>query len=178
MVTATERITAAEFREHHSNTHVELIDGRVVVTSPGQSHQRVAIRMIVALEQWSGSRSASTLLFEFDTDIGPHDVFKPDVAWYASDSDDLGERRPDLVIEVRSPSTWRFDIGRKLRRYEDSGVPEAWFVDTEARVVLVYRRSKPAAAAFDVALELTAQETLTSPLLPELTLPVASLFAG
>jgi Uma2 family endonuclease len=44
--------------------------------------------------------------------------------------------------------------------------------------VLVFRRSKAGAPQFDVSLELTADETLTSPLLPGFTLTVGEIFSG
>ena len=83
---------------------------------------------------------------------------------------------PDLVIEIRSPSTWIRDLRVKLPRYEAAGVPEAWYVDTEARMVLVFRRSRADAPAFDVSLELGVDQELTSPLLPEFALPVGQIF--
>ena len=49
---------------------------------------------------------------------------------------------PDLAVEVRSPSTWRYDVGAKKDGYERHGLPELWLVDTEARSVLVYRRAR------------------------------------
>ena len=84
---------------------------------------------------------------------------------------------PDLVVEVRSPSTWRYDTTIKFRQYEDSGVAEVWLVDTAAQTVLVYRRSTPQCASFDVALEIGAGETLTSPLLEDFQLDVTELFS-
>ncbi|MGI8660892.1 MAG: Uma2 family endonuclease [Thermoleophilaceae bacterium] len=62
---------------------------------------------------------------------------------------------PDLAVEVRSPSTWRYDLGAKK-----SG----------------YRRSRPRATAFDVSLELTREEELRSPLLAGFALPLTELF--
>ena len=83
---------------------------------------------------------------------------------------------PDLAIEVRSPSTWRFDVGVKKARYEAAGLPELWLVDHVADSVLVYRRSAPAAQEFDVALEVGRGEALTSPQLPGFELELDALF--
>ena len=84
--------------------------------------------------------------------------------WYA---EGRGPRRdgdrpypvPDLAIEVRSASTWRYDIGAKKAAYERGGLPELWLVDTAADEVLVFRRSAPTAATFDVSLELTVADS-------------------
>ncbi len=83
---------------------------------------------------------------------------------------------PDLAAEVRSPSTWRYDIGAKKAGYERHGLPELWLVDTAAEEVLVFRRSSPGATAFDVALELDRSQRLESPLLPGFGLDPAELF--
>jgi Uma2 family endonuclease len=69
-------------------------------------------------------------------------------------------------------------VGLKRAGYERHGLPELWLVDTVARTVLVYRRSTTGAAAFDVALELTEDEHLTSPLLPGFSLDVGAIFSS
>jgi len=83
---------------------------------------------------------------------------------------------PDLVTEVRSRSTWRYDIGAKRTGYERHGLPELWLMDTVARTVLVYRRSSADASRFDVALELTQDGLLASPLLPDFSMAVRDVF--
>lgn len=83
---------------------------------------------------------------------------------------------PDIAAEIRSPSTWRYDVGPKMRRYEQYGLPELWLVDTAADEILVYRRSSSSAACFDVYLQLARPDDLTSPLMPGFTLALAELF--
>ncbi len=70
----------------------------------------------------------------------------------------------------------RYDVGAKKAAYERGGLAELWLVHTAADVVLVYRRSAPEAAAFDVSLELTAGDELTSPLLAGFALSLRTLF--
>ena len=83
---------------------------------------------------------------------------------------------PLICVEIRSPTTWRNDVGRKKAVYEAQGVPELWLVDDVARVVLVFRRSAPGVGYYDTALELDATDTLTSPLLPGFELALSELF--
>ena len=63
-----------------------------------------------------------------------------------------------------------------MRNYERHGVAELWLVDTAADVLLVFRRSDPKVATFDVSLELTAADVLASPLLPGFALAVSEVF--
>ncbi len=67
---------------------------------------------------------------------------------------------------MRSPSTWRYDVGAKWLAYERPGLTELWLVDTDSRTVIVCRRSDGTASTFDVLLEVAAGEQLTSPQLP------------
>ena len=45
---------------------------------------------------------------------------------------------PDLVIEVLSPGTARYDRGHKMNTYERHGVREYWIVDPDSRTVEQY----------------------------------------
>ena len=83
---------------------------------------------------------------------------------------------PDIAAEIRSPSTWRYDIGPKMARYEQYGLPELWLVDTAADEIIVYRRSTPQSPTFDVSLQLARGDDLTSPQLPGFALPLDELF--
>jgi Uma2 family endonuclease len=87
------------------------------------------------------------------------------------------EQVPDLCVEIRSASTWRYDVGAKKRVYEEGGLAELWLVDDAAETVLVYRRSKADVPIFDVALELGRGEVLGSPMLPGFALSIDELFA-
>jgi Uma2 family endonuclease len=45
---------------------------------------------------------------------------------------------PDLVVEIVSPGSRRFDRIVKLAAYQEAGVPEYWLVDLDACSVAVY----------------------------------------
>lgn len=108
-------------------------------------------------------------------------VYAPDIRWYGKVRAPGRHAQPpspmpDLAVEVRSPSTWRYDIGAKKAGYERRGLRELWLADTAAEEVLVFRRSSPGANNFDVALELDRTQRLESPLLPGFALDLAELF--
>jgi Uma2 family endonuclease len=76
-----------------------------------------------------------------------HNVFGPDISYLREErvpTEDVHhiDGPPDLAVEVRSPSTWRYNVGKKMRSYERLGLPELWLVDSPAATVLVYPRTR------------------------------------
>lgn len=183
METTTARMTAAEYFEvSEEGDHLQLIDGRLVVNEARPFHQLAQARLLTALHRWTEEAQGRGLaLGPIDIVASEHDVYGPDVVWIAEARvpGDLSRRfdgMPDIAVEVRSPGTWRYDVGRKKAAYEAAGLPELWLVDTAAEVVLVFRRSGPAAKAFDVELEVAGEDVLASPQLDGFGVPVRELF--
>ena len=178
MTSVAERLTADAYLAQEDPRRTELIDGVVVVSEPAVLHQHVLGLLHAALLAWTQAavgRGAVSL--PLDVRLDDANVLAPDILWFAAGLDlraIRAPRVPDLVVEVRSPGTWRYDVGRKRELYEHHGVRELWLVDTASRTVIVYRRGEPA-AGFDVALELAAGEALGSPLLPGFTASVGAL---
>lgn len=182
-VTAPERLTADEFVALPGDLrYTQLIDGAVVVDSPNTRHQRVADWILHKLMSFAEERpdlgeAGSGLQARLDH----RNVFVPDV-WWRSDERRLPREGPghvgppDLVVEVRSPTTWRYDVHVKKSRYEAAGTPELWLVDTLADSVLVFRRSSSAEPLFDLALEVSAPDQLTTPVVPGFALDLGVLF--
>ncbi|MGI8945740.1 MAG: Uma2 family endonuclease [Thermoleophilaceae bacterium] len=179
-------MTADEFLEIPPSDETrgrQLVEGEVVVYEPTLPHNEPQLTIAVALRNWTAAGSGRGIAYlPADIRLNALNVYAPDVIWYSEPRkpDPRSPRPypiPDIAAEVRSPSTWRFDIGAKKRNYEAHGLPELWLVDNAAQVVLVYRRSRPDAPAFDVELEPAAGDVLTSPQLEGFALDVAELFA-
>lgn len=161
----------------------QLIDGEVIVNDPTLQHQRICKQILFALEDWSRKgEGRGEVGYGGNWTVAPGQVYKPDVWWVPGDRrlDMVAPRHdvpPALVVEVRSPGTWRFDVGRKKQVYESAGVRELWLVDTPVSTVLVFRRSGPDSVAFDDDGELGPCATLVSPLLAGFEIEVDDLFA-
>ena len=174
LITADEYL-AREFDERFT----ELINGRVVVSQPLIPHQTIVGRIYVALSNWVGAAVGSGYAWlPLDTKIDDYNVLAPDIVWVAQEhlpprGSKYMVHPPDLVVEVRSPSTWHRDVGVKKNLYERHGVPELWLVDDRSSSVLRFR----GAGSFDEGTEIAAPETLTSPQLPGFELALDALFA-
>lgn len=161
----------------------EIIDGDLFVTrAPHLRHQAVIRNICTELQTWS----AATQLGEpFPTPgliFSDVDSVIPDVVWMSLDRidryvDAAGHitGAPELVVEVLSAGSTneRRDREAKLKLYSTQGVEEYWIVDREPQQVDVYRRDN---AILKLVATYTAQDQITSPLLPGFSCPVANFF--
>lgn len=184
-VATAERIfTAEEFLarpEDPLHRRAELIDGRIVMHEPRTLHQHVVLNLAIALRSWTvAPEGRGYVIFSQHQHLTDRNVLSPDVLWWADIArvDPQRHVQPvaDLVVEVRSPSTRKYDIGIKRRLYEEHGAGELWLVDTSSSSVIVCRRSEPSVPRFDVEIELSSPESLTSPALSGFELAVEDLF--
>jgi Uma2 family endonuclease len=183
MSTATRMTAEQYYAVSVEGDRKQLVDGAIVVSEPKAIHAVLQWRVAMALGTWVDAGDGRGIgMMPTDIRIDDYNVFGPDVLWFSeerrpADLDAYPEHVPDLCVEIRSASTWRYDIGAKKAAYERGGLTELWLVDDQSETVLVYRRSRPDAPTFDIALELAPGETLTSPQLPGFELPLDRLFA-
>jgi len=183
MHTAT-GMTREEYLQLEETTYpTSLVDGELIVSEALAWHQILVHRILFAVELWirQGSGRGQTM-GAIDADLDERNVYGPDLVWYRAERmlrnvHVRPQPLPDIAVEVRSPSTWCYDIGAKKTNYERYGLPELWLVDTAADEVLVFRRSTPSGKRFNVSEELTRDDALISPLLPGFALSLAELFA-
>jgi Uma2 family endonuclease len=177
LLTADDYIATGDTRPRWT----ELINGEVVMNNPTVRHQEAVTFIHVELVLWTrGGSGRGKSPGQLDIKFDKGNVLAPDVLWVSEgrlppDAVYL-DFAPELVVEVRSPSTWRYDTTVKFRMYEAAGVSEVWLVDTASNSVLVYRRSTPTSPDFDIALELAEGEVLVSPLLEGFALDITELF--
>ena len=179
-----QRMTADEYLEiPWDGQRTQLIEGEIVVNEARKLHQVVLLDLLRALDSWaSAAPDRGSISLPLDVKLDERNVVGPDLMWYADGREpDVHAERPyalpDLAVEVRSPSTWRYDIGAKKAAYERAGLKELWLVDTVADAVLVFRRSAPTSMSFDHTLELAGEDQLASPLLPGFALAIKTLLA-
>jgi len=128
--------------EYCTNPKTELIDGVIVAMSPtpSLSHQRASRSIRNIFSKYLQGKSCE-VLDNLDVFLSDEHNFVPDVMIVCNRDilkDNGVHGAPDLVVEILSPSTARFDRGRKLEIYGKCGVKEYWIVDTANRAIEVY----------------------------------------
>ena len=161
----------------------ELIDGEHYVTpSPALKHQRIIWNLTLLIGNYLRANPTGRAFFApLDVVFSDFDVVEPDLLFVAKErqSDILTATHvrgaPDLVVEVGSPSTRKRDETIKRRLYEKFGVSEYWVIDPELDSIHVYRRADDGYTRV-AELTLEQQDTLRTPLLPGLDLPLTVIF--
>src|SRR5438105_2576887 len=160
------------------NVRREIIDGELIVSpSPFADHQRVLLELSWRIRSYLDTNPiGEVFIAPLDNVLAPEQVFQPDLFYIRN------ERRgivsgwifgpPDLAVEILSESSRRRDQIRKRELYEQFGVPEYWIVDPDGDQVTVYRLANGRYGDGSVV-----RDTLTTPLLPGLELPLAKVFA-
>ena len=152
----------------------ELYDGEVfVVPSSLPLHQVVSSRLNDVLRDYVRTHGGIVLYAPLDIVLTDYDVVQPDLLFFTRQRQDLIDlrkvtrRRPDLAIEILSPSTASNDRGRKLRLLARHGVQEYWLVDPDAVTIEVYALRRDQLLLASTAI---GTDAVRSPLLPALKL--------
>ncbi len=80
---------------------------------------------------------------------------------------------PDIVVEVLS-SDRRADLVRKRELYEAAGIPEYWILDGDSDTLTALELGDD--GIYRERAVLTTADTLTTPLFPKFSLPLAQVF--
>jgi Uma2 family endonuclease len=163
----------------------QFINGRLVVSpTPNRFHQRLAgeifIEICLHLRANPGLGEAYQAPFEVRLKgLKGAERYQPDVMFFARAhlnrlTDTCAVGVPDLVVEVLSRSTQRYDLHEKRFGYTDHGVIELWILDPTRREVRVYLLQQHPDQPVQV---LRGDDVLRTNLLPGFELSLTRLFA-
>lgn len=121
----------------------ELIDGMLVeVEVPTALHEYVVTLLAFFLTAWARPlRAGYALVSGYKLRIDELRGVMPDLQFYRAGNAAVRTEQalvagcPDLVVEVVSESSARYDRVTKLAYYEAIAVPEYWIVDAGARTL-------------------------------------------
>ena len=143
--------TFADLLDWDDNTRYELYGGvPVALASPSNTHQLICMDLSRQIANYLVGKQCQVYPAPFDVRLfegqedTPEDVdtvVQPDISVVCDPKKTDGhgcKGAPDLVIEVSSPSTARYDKLTKYNLYQRAGVREYWIVSPEDRTVQVY----------------------------------------
>jgi len=123
----------------------ELINGILyMMASPSDIHQEISFEISRQIGNFLVGKPCRIYPAPFDVRLHKDGdtVFQPDilvVCDHSKISKNGCNGAPELIIEVLSPSTSRYDRFTKFYEYLRAGVPEYWIVDPNDKTVSAYR---------------------------------------
>lgn len=166
----------------------DIIEGeRIFMPGPTWRHQEAVRNVLLRLHEFGrarGTGKAMTAPFDVLIRRGPRlQTRQPDVFFITNarleEADMEPEESvltvaPELVVEVLSPSETPRSLWDKLEDFRAIGVSECWIVGPDSETVQVLRLTPERAETVSVY---AYGQTLRSEVFPDLTLPVAEIFA-
>lgn len=123
----------------------QLIEGELVMTpAPNPRHQIISSRLFKKLSDFVDRFGCGMVLYSpVDVYLDDENAFQPDIIFISKEGQAVVKNdgiygAPDVVIEILSPSTARYDLKEKFTVYERSGVREYWIVDPDMNTVEIY----------------------------------------
>ncbi len=176
LFTVDEYYRMAQARILREDDRVELIEGEIVQMTPIGSNHAATVRLLNALfiRELSKSVIVST---QSPVHIDAFSEPEPDVALLKPLADHYRNSHPTpidifLVVEV-SDTSQRYDRLTKIPLYGKSGIPEAWLIDLEKKVVEIY--TNPYDEGYRDVKTVTPDDTLSPQAFPELRLRVGNI---
>ncbi len=169
----------------------ELVDGvAMAMAAPSAAHQRMLMKLMRVFADFLDDKPCEVFIAPFDVLIPDGDeddddvdtVVQPDLMVFCDTNKiftKYARGAPELVVEILSPSTSKWDQNDKFRRYERAGVREYWVVDPLGKWITVYvLNDKGKFGRGDLFESLTPRGTVSSKALEGFSLDPAILFAG
>lgn len=183
MVTEMRTYTLEEFWElpdPPDHSKLELIAGVLYMTPPpGHKHDRAASRLNRKISEYLIKSGKDGILYIPRAAIwtSPNTHLEPDLFYLSAETESQFESdhrdTADIVIEVISPGSAKYDRNIKADAYATLGVKELWLVDERGGEIEVrYLQGK----RFGPGKVFGRSDVLQSRVLPELSLKIGDVF--
>jgi len=140
------RYTYTDYLTWDDDERWELIDGiPYMMSAPNRIHQKLLGNMHLQFGNFLKGKSCEVYLAPFDVrlnaDTLDDTVVQPDLV-VVCDQSKLNKAgcagAPDMVVEILSPSTSRYDRTLKFNTYLKSGIKEYWVIDPDTKTLAVH----------------------------------------
>ena len=176
------RMSYAQFRDlPDDGVLYEVLDGVVAVrASPTGEHQDIVGEVYARLrEEVRRGVLGVVRLGPYDVVLDQHNATMPDLIFVQRQRAGILTSigcfgAPDLIVEALSPTSIERDLKDKRATYERFGVTAYWVIDPAGEQLLCFDL---VAGRYAERPALGREDTLTSPLFPELAIPLGEVFA-
>jgi len=139
------KLTYEDYAELPEGAPYQLIGGELVLTpAPVLYHQRISRRLVLHMGAFVDSHRCGEIFFPpTDVYLDEHETYQPDIVFVSNDRKGILQKKriegaPDLVVEILSPTTARFDLGEKFAAYEKYGVLEYWIIEPAGKTIEIF----------------------------------------
>ena len=139
------RFTYADYVQWDDDVRRELIDGvPYLMASPSWRHQEILVNLTSIFKSFLKGKHCKVLLpvdVRLNADVFDDTVVQPDLVIVCDHSilDKVSIKGvPDMVVEILSPSTARYDKTLKFNTYLKAGIREYWIIDPKDEVLAVH----------------------------------------
>lgn len=127
------------------DTKCELIEGEFVMHSPASiQHERIFRFLSFLLQGYvSHNHLGEVLGSRVAVKLSEENTFEPDILVVLKENagklkEKYMDGAPDVVFEILSESTRRYDLGAKKEKYLMHGVKEYWVADADNKTLTLY----------------------------------------
>ncbi len=179
----------ADYLKWQFDERVELFLGKLFpMSAPNTQRQRYSQCFSLSIGNYLAGKPCELFVAPFDVrlpdsskkprfDGDIYTVVQPDLC-VVCDPNKIDNRgclgAPDLMVEILSPGNAKKEMNNKFRLYQEVGVREYWIVEPEDKFVLVYVLRD---GEFVGLPPYHDERPLTSTVLPDLTIDLATIFA-
>jgi len=131
------------YRMLPEGTRAEVIDGLLYMSpAPTLDHQALISELLAQIHTHvKTSKMGKVFTSPIDVFLNTENAFQPDIAFISNANSSILKKNgiygaPDLVIEVLSQGTSKYDLTKKKSIYEKTGVKEYWVVDPKTKLAI------------------------------------------
>ncbi|MHC9542355.1 MAG: Uma2 family endonuclease [Vulcanimicrobiota bacterium] len=159
----------------------EILEGDLIVTpSPTTNHQKVSRNLeFILFSHIKQSNCGELFDAPMDVILDESTVVQPDKIFILKEHLHILSKRgvdgaPDLLVEILSPATAKYDRISKKQLYARYGVRWFWIVDPDERKVEEYERE---GESYNLITARSEKDSFTPGIFPELTIELSEVWA-
>ena len=159
----------------------EIVRGELFMTpAPTTNHQRASRNLERLLDDYVIKHGLGEMFYApTDVVFSDTDIAQPDLLYISKERGEIItepniQGAPDLIVEIKSPSTKKLDTQLKRRLYARYRVREYWLVDPEDKTVEVFVLW---GRGYRLHGSYRENDVLETPMFPQLKIAIQQIFA-